>query len=92
MLVAARLAIMEDEAMPHYYFHIVEGDELIDDPEGVDLPDESAARERAIMSARSLLSAAVIKGSLPLDHAIVVADEKRATLFELSFGEAVGIR
>ena len=76
--------------MPHYYFHIVEGGELIDDSEGIDLPDEASARDFATKAARSLLSAAVIEGSLPLDHTIVVADEKRGTLFEMTYGDVVG--
>ena len=76
--------------MPHYYFHIREGAELISDPDGVDLADPDTARDTAIQAARSLLSAAVSEGRLPLRDAIVVEDASGTGVLELTYGEAVG--
>ena len=75
--------------MRRYFFHIREGGSLVRDEEGIQLVDDASARAEALRGARSLLSAAVCEGRLPLDHAIVVADEAGAVLFELSYREAV---
>ena len=75
--------------MPHYFFHVREGESLICDPEGSDLPNEAAARAYAVAAARSLLSTDVLAGRLPLSHAIEVADEGGRTLLIVAFGEAV---
>jgi uncharacterized protein DUF6894 len=34
--------------MPRYYFHISNGQERLDNPKGMDLPGNAAARQRAI--------------------------------------------
>jgi hypothetical protein len=34
--------------MPRFYFNFVDGQETIDDPEGIELPDEAAARKQAM--------------------------------------------
>jgi len=41
--------------MAVFYFHVMRGGTLYLDREGVDLPDEAAAHERAIEDARVLL-------------------------------------
>jgi len=41
--------------MPHYYFHIREGQTLTRDGDGQDLPDVEAAREEAIATGCALL-------------------------------------
>ena len=40
--------------MPLYYFHIRDGDELIRDEEGTELPDPAAAKVEALANARDL--------------------------------------
>ncbi|GAA0571087.1 hypothetical protein GCM10009416_07110 [Craurococcus roseus] len=40
--------------MPTFYFHVRDGDRLIEDPEGVDLPDLDAARAEAATAARQI--------------------------------------
>jgi hypothetical protein len=37
--------------MPHYYFHLTDGADVLDDPDGLDLPGEAAAREEAALVA-----------------------------------------
>jgi hypothetical protein len=34
--------------MPRFYFNFVAGQEKIEDPEGIELPDEAGARKQAI--------------------------------------------
>ena len=51
--------------MPRYFYHIREGADLIEDTEGVDLPDVSAAREEAPVSLRPS-TAPLIAGALAI--------------------------
>jgi hypothetical protein len=78
--------------MPLYFFQLHEDGELIHDAEGLILPDLVAAREQAIVGARSILSDAVRYGDLPLSFEIEVQDEAAAPLFKISFADAVTIR
>jgi Domain of unknown function (DUF6894) len=48
--------------MRHFYFHLRAGEQLILDLEGLELPDVSAARRKAIKSAREILAAAIRAG------------------------------
>ena len=56
--------------MPHYYFQIRDGDDLIRDDEGIELPDLSAARREAVLSARDIVSDAIGTAE-PWDHAAI---------------------
>jgi len=40
--------------MPKFYFHVRKGNELIEDPEGMDLPNVVTARAEAIQAARDI--------------------------------------
>jgi hypothetical protein len=61
--------------MGRFYFHVRAGDQLIPDEEGIDLPDFSAARREAILSARELLAEAIMSGKPEVPEAFVIADE-----------------
>jgi hypothetical protein len=37
--------------MPHYFFHLTDGSDVLDDPDGLDLPGDAAARAEAMMVA-----------------------------------------
>lgn len=76
--------------IPTFHFHVREGDRLIVDDNGIELDNAGIARDEALRGARSLLSEAVLKGHLPLGHAIVVTDSDGGIVCEVGFGEAVG--
>jgi hypothetical protein len=40
--------------MPRYYFHLTDGNQVLDDPEGLDLPGAAAARSEAVLVAADL--------------------------------------
>lgn len=61
-------------AMARYYFHVKQCDQLLEDPEGVDLPDPDEARALAVKSARELWAETIKAGDLPAD-AFVIEDE-----------------
>ena len=62
--------------MTTYFFHIRDDDRLIRDEEGLDLPDISAARKEAALSARNMVAEAIGTDE-PLDHvAIEIWDDR----------------
>jgi hypothetical protein len=71
--------------MGRFYFHVKEGNELIADEDGTDLPDLAAATREALQAARELLAEAIKLGKPTSPEAIVVADAGGRTLFELPF-------
>ena len=67
------------------YFHLKEGDELIPDEDGTELPDVSAATREALQSARELLADAIKAGKPKIYDAFVIADEAGRTVEILPF-------
>jgi hypothetical protein len=53
------------------------GDEIIPDEEGQDLPDQSAARQEALLAAREMLANAVKAGKTEVPEAFIITDEHR---------------
>jgi hypothetical protein len=78
--------------MPRYYLHICNGTGFVEDEEGRELADESAARAEAILAARDVMSADLRRGELDLTSFIEVEDESRKLLFTLTFDQAIEIR
>jgi hypothetical protein len=66
--------------MGRFYFHICEGGQLTTDDEGVDLPNLTAARREAELSAREMLADAIKSGKKRVPDAFVIADEEGRTL------------
>ena len=77
--------------MPRFYFHISNGHGFIEDEEGVELPDEQAARSNAIEAARDVMAGDLREGLLDLGWFIEVEDEAHRLLFTLTFAEAVTV-
>jgi hypothetical protein len=76
--------------MPRFYFHLVE-EAIVQDNEGADLPDEAAARQRALASARDVVAEDARNGLLNLLPRIDVTDEEGNLVFSLGFHEAFTI-
>jgi hypothetical protein len=77
--------------MPRFFFHICNGHGFIEDEEGVDLPDEPAARSNAVEAARDVMAGDLREGRLDLTSFIEVEDEAHRLLFTLTFAEAVRV-
>jgi hypothetical protein len=60
--------------MARFYFHLRDGDKLVQDPEGLDLPDVDAAKREALLAARDILSHAIKAGKRKVPEAFVIAD------------------
>lgn len=48
--------------MPRYHFHLTNGQEILDNPKGLDLPGNAAAREEAVVLARELKEGKAMPG------------------------------
>ena len=71
-----------------YFFHL-HSDVETQDEEGVDLPNEAAARDRAEDEARMMAAASVQQGYLRLSHNIQVTDETGEPVLKVTFGDVV---
>jgi hypothetical protein len=78
--------------MARYFFDVINGTGLVEDEEGQDLPDFSAARMIAIEGARSIICEDVTAGFIDLSGRVEVKDVARHTLVSISFHEAVELR
>jgi hypothetical protein len=76
--------------MARYYRHIRQGDRLVEDPEGVELPDLDAARAEALQGIRDVLAEAIKRGDdTALDEVIVIADEAGREMMTIPFADAL---
>jgi hypothetical protein len=75
--------------MPRFFFHIRDGDELIEDPDGSVLPDLEAARVEAIEGARAIVAAKVLAGKLIDGQKFEITDESGNTLDLIPFKSAL---
>jgi hypothetical protein len=76
--------------VPRYFFHLYD-DVFVPDSDGHELPDLEAAREFAIANIRAMLTEDVLKGRLPLDHQIDIADSSDTIVCSVSFRDAVRV-
>ena len=76
--------------MPHYYLH-QRNDIYVADEEGEDFADLDAARQKALIGARSILSEEVKHGSLDLNGVIEIAEGETVVLV-VPFAEAVVVK
>jgi hypothetical protein len=74
--------------MPRFYLHIRQ-DVLLEDPDGVDVPDLEAARLVAAEDAPDLIAERIRLGR-PVDaHVIEIADENGARLDSVKFEDVI---
>ena len=76
--------------MPRYFFHLYD-DLAVLDEEGIELPDDDAARETALKNAREIACAEVEQGHLVLEHHINMVDDTGRQVGVVSFRTAVGL-
>jgi len=77
--------------VPRYFFNVYD-DVIARDEEGVELPNESAARIQALIGARDIIAEQVKHGYFVRSHWIDVADGQGKVLFSVTFEDAVDIK
>ena len=75
--------------MPLYYFHLRGGPVDILAEEGLEYPDEAAARRAALAGVRGMIAADVADGILDLGSRMDVTDADGRLLFSIPFSSAV---
>jgi hypothetical protein len=77
--------------MGRYFFHLHIGPVYIRDREGDVLPDDVAARERAIHDILVVYRSKVVRQHKPSDCVVVVTDENGEAVFSVPFSDAPGL-
>lgn len=75
--------------MPHFFLHIEDGTQRIEDEEGSDLLDLAAAREEALGAARQLWAAAILAGQDIAARRFVITDGDGNVMDTVDMDEAL---
>jgi hypothetical protein len=75
--------------MPKFFFHILKRSGLINDPEGIDLPDLDAAKEEARHGIRQMVSVNVADGEETEIVSIEIWDEQHNDLATVTLAAAI---
>ena len=76
--------------MPHYFLHIQDVAELIEDPDGAEFFDVAAAEREAAQCARDLMAECLRSGeALQSSREIVICDARGIVLSSISFARAI---
>jgi hypothetical protein len=77
--------------VPKYFFHLRDGEDVLLDPEGMELADAEAIAAQALFEARSILSHDVMNGRIHLGQRIDVETAEGVIVHSLPFSGAVEI-
>ena len=75
--------------MSRFYLHQQIANGIIEDPDGTEAVDLTAAKHEAILAARQLLANAILNGVAPLGIAFQITDETGQVLLEVPFRDAL---
>jgi hypothetical protein len=76
--------------MPRYFLNILDGIELINDPDGEEFEDLAAAEQEALQGARDLMAECLRAGApLGLGREMVIADEDDTVVATVPFASAI---
>ena len=75
--------------MPRYYFHARDGDRLLKDPEGRELPNVTLARAEAVLAAREILAGKIERGEVIGRQAFEICDSWGNKLLTVTFRSAI---
>jgi len=75
----------------HFYFHVRDGELLIEDPDGVDLPDLDTARSKAAAAIREAVSKPSSAGRDLSRRRFEIADAQGRLLATVAFLDVFGL-
>lgn len=76
--------------MPRYFTHLVDGEDVLLDPDGIEMSADAVERH-AMMNARDCIAADAREGRIDLRYRLEVHDESGRVVHSLSFAEAVRV-
>ncbi|MGV3552165.1 DUF6894 family protein [Rhizobium sp.] len=71
--------------MPKFYFHVRDGDQIIRDHEGIDMPGKDAAAAEAKQAARDLLAEQLKFGATLDTRQFEIVDDRGEKVLSLPF-------
>ena len=74
--------------MPRYYFRLTDGNQVLDNHEGVDLPGNAAARENAVALARDLNHGRAMPGWNWAGWFVAIVDEHGHKIDDVPIADA----
>jgi hypothetical protein len=78
--------------MTRFFFHIRDGEEYLEDEEGVELPDLDTAHHEAISAAREMISDMVLRGKVINGQAFEIANADGQILKVVPFKSAITLK
>jgi hypothetical protein len=78
--------------LSRFYLHQEIANGIIEDPDGTEAVDLTAARQEAILAARQLLANAILAGVAPLGTAFQITNEDGQVLLTVPFRDALPAR
>jgi hypothetical protein len=75
--------------LSRFYLHQQIANGVIEDPDGTEAVDLTAAKHEAILAARQLLANAILAGVAPLGTAFRITDEAGQVLMTVPFADAL---
>lgn len=77
--------------MPRFHFHMRDGDRIIEDPDGANLPSLDAARAKATAAIREAASRPLRLGQDLTGRRFEIADESGRVLATVAFRDVFGL-
>ena len=91
MLLALNYSLARDRTfMPRYFSHLVDGEGVLLDPEGVEMSVD-AIQQHTLMNARDCIAGDVREGLIDLHYRLEIHDETGRVVHTLSFADAVTV-
>jgi hypothetical protein len=81
--------VRSSAAVPRFYFHIIDGETVITDPDGSELPDLATAHAEALQSARHLLADRIRAGEVLDGQKFEIRDDEGTLLATVPFTDAI---
>ncbi|MDW5316840.1 DUF6894 family protein [Rhizobium sp. PL01] len=77
--------------MPRFFFVLIDGDEIDEDLEGIDLPDAGAAYQETLRAAREMMIEDLALAKPLHEKAFEVSDESGCLLFRVDFKDVLHV-
>jgi hypothetical protein len=78
--------------MPRFFFHLYDRGHVFHDEDGKECGDVTEASTLALKSARSIVSADALDGSIDLSGRVEIADEQGTVVLTVFYRDAVSVQ
>jgi len=75
--------------VPRFYFDVLDGDQVLPDPEGIDFADRDTAVAEAVQGARDLVASGIRQNEDLPGHTFLIRGEAGETVARVPFRETL---